>query len=467
MSKRSKPQRRRRAARTLVGLRRWQTRLQTIRCAQPFINADVLQIITEYTAQISSVLFQRRVSKQWYGAVTEAVGFLNGQDWKSLVWWLDSPLQLSTHFTYAKPGAIVRFMAVCLRERLEELVIVRLPTYRPTRREEWSLKLLGEHNDCLKRIHLRYTEVQDVAVLGRFSALEQVRVETCTFNVFDATIFPKMPALKELSLTLPHLLCGCLHDGSIAVLAQIASLASLSLRDCMNITNVSPLSSCLVLEELTLDCTGIDAAGIEGLERIPTLRKLSMSECGRLRDVTCLQRCVSLETLIVYGSPLTSMGLRGLDNISTLRHLNVGASDVLTVVGLISSRALTSLDLSGTNVDNAGIAGLENIASLTQLNLKGCTRITSVCLLRMSRSIWGLNLSETGITAAGLVGLDEIPTLEIVALEHCRKLTDVRSLRGCRSLRTLSVSGTPLMAGGLEGLESVARFIPVVHPWLQ
>jgi hypothetical protein len=89
-----------------------------MRRAQPFINADVLQIITEYTAQISSILCQRCVSKRWYGAVTEAIGFLNGRNWKSLVWW-SVVSQLSTHFTYANPGAIVRFMAVCLRERLE------------------------------------------------------------------------------------------------------------------------------------------------------------------------------------------------------------------------------------------------------------------------------------------------------------------------------------------------------------
>jgi hypothetical protein len=41
--------------------------------AQPCIkNVHVLQIITEYIAQIGSILFQRGVSKRWYGAVTEA-----------------------------------------------------------------------------------------------------------------------------------------------------------------------------------------------------------------------------------------------------------------------------------------------------------------------------------------------------------------------------------------------------------
>jgi hypothetical protein len=446
----------------VVGLPSGQTRLQTMRRAQPFINADVLQIITEYTAQMSSILCQRRVSKRWYGAVTEAIGFLNGQDWKSLEWSVP-PQQLSTHFTDVKPGAIVGFTAVCLRERLEKLVILRLMIYG-TRRERWSLRPLGERNACLKRLHFRYVDVRDVAVLARLSALEQIRFEACTFDVLDLMVFAEMPALKELSLTFDW--CGVLDNGSIAVLAQIAALTSLSLSHCSNVTNVSPLSSCRVLEELTLNRTSVDAAGIEGLARIPTLRKLYLRECRGLRDVTCLQRCVSLETLVLNGAAVTSMGLRGLENIPGLRSLNIGASDLSTVVGPSSSRTLTSLDLSETDVDDAGIAGLESIASLTQLDLNCCTRITSVRSLRMSRSIRGLDLSTTGITAAGLVGLNEIPTLEIVIFQFCGKLTDVRSLRGCRSLRSLWVAGTPLAAEGLEGLESVAHSSPVVRPWL-
>jgi hypothetical protein len=500
MSKRSLQQRRPRATTTpdLRQPRRAQPRRHTLCLARPFINADVFQIITEYTDQISSILCQRGVSKRWYGAVTEAIGFLNGRDWGRLEWWsVCLPQHLSTRFTYTDPGAIVSFMAVCLRERLEKLIITRPVTYS-THREGWSLRLLGERSDCLTHLHFRYIDVRDVAVLGRFSALEEVLFDDCTLDRFDTMVFAEMPALKELSLSdcqpldahwcssvqvAPPIdlsvlhqcksllrlnldLCDFVDNGSIAMLAQISSLTSLSLSGCINVTNVSPLSSCLALEELTLSLTRVDAAGIGGLARIPTLRKLYLLECRQLRGVTCLQGCVSLETLVLKGSPVTSTGLRGLGKIPTLRSLNIGgAYCVLTVVGLSSSRALTSLDLSGTNVDDAGIAKLANIASLTRLDLKGCGHITSVCSLRMSRSIWGVNLSETFITAAGLVGLNEIPTLEIVFLEHCHKLTDVRSLRGCRSLRTLSVAGTQLMAGGLEGLESVARFVPVVYPW--
>jgi hypothetical protein len=262
-----------------------------MRPAQPFINADVLQIITEYTAQISSISCQRGVSKRWYGAVTEALGFLNGRDWGTLEWWSAClPQHLSTRFPYADPEVIARFMAVCLRERLEKLIITR-PTTHNIRLERWSLRLLGERNDCLKYLHLRHIDVRDVAVLSRFSALERLHFEECTFDVIDVRVLAEMHSLKELSLSgcQPLDVCRCgslrrqnldlcvsLDNGSIAMLSRIASLTSLSLSDCVNVTNVSPFSSCLALEELTLIRTAVDAAGIEGLERIPTLRKLDL-----------------------------------------------------------------------------------------------------------------------------------------------------------------------------------------------
>jgi hypothetical protein len=296
-------------------MRHAQPRLQTTRRAQPFINADVLQIITEYTARISGILCQRGVSKQWYGAVKEAIGFLNGRHWTSLEWGPNSPL-LPTHFKDVDLGAVLRLIVVCLRERLERLVVFRGSQGYRVARGRWPVWLLGERNEVLKYLQLHHISVCDAAFLGNFSALEQVLFEGCTLDVRDVTAFAEMPSLTNLSLSscqttlslsslhqCKSLLslnldsCQFVDNGSVAMLAQISSLTFLSLSRCVNVTNASPLSSCRVLEELTLDCTGVDAAGIKGLERTPKLRKLYLRDCRQLRDVTCLQGCVSLETL--------------------------------------------------------------------------------------------------------------------------------------------------------------------------
>jgi hypothetical protein len=498
MPKRSVQRRRPRATTTsgLRQLRRAQPRRQSVCSARPFINADVLQIITEYTAKISSILCQRTVSKLWYGAVTQTIGLLNGRNWKSLhcgpsgfsvsaAEEVETTRFVNKHFKKVKIRAVLRLMTVCLRRQLEKLTIIWCAQAHRSAREEWSVRLLGERNDRLKQLQLSCIDVCDVGALGCFSALEQLSFCDCKLDVGDVTAFAEMPALTQLGLSscLSKLDLSPLHrcqslrslaldscrfvdNNSIPIFAQIAALTFLNLAHCSRVTNISALASCPALYQLTLDFTDIDAAGIHGLERIPTLQILSLQACPKLCDVACLQRCVSLVALLLTGSPLTNEGLRGLENIRTLHSLWIGDCGVSTVACLGSSRALTSLHLSGTKVNNAGIAGLEGTASLTELDLKGCKQITSVQVLGASRSVRILNLAETRVTAEGIAALSKIPTLEAVALMRCHKLNDLRDLRGCRSLRKLWLAGTVIADGGLEGLESVVSFDDPGH-WLQ
>jgi hypothetical protein len=345
--------------------RRAQPRRQASCPARP-INADVLQIITEYTAQISSVLCQRTVSKLWHGAVTQAIGFLNGRNWKSVQWFPDSLLPtakekettrvIKEHFKNVKMGAVLRLMTVCLRRQLEKLIVIWSGTQaHRSVREEWSVRLLGERNDRLKQLQLFCIDVCDVGALGCFSALERIDFYDCTLDVGDVTAFAEMPSLTQLSLSLYQskldlsslhrcqLLrslsldaCQFVDNNSIPIFAQIPALTSLFLARCSHVTNVSALASCPALCRLTLDYTGIDAAGIHGLERIPTLQILSLRACPNLCDLTCLQRCVSLVTLLLSFSPLTNEGLRGLENIRTLRTLTLSDWLPTRVLGLIS-----------------------------------------------------------------------------------------------------------------------------------
>jgi hypothetical protein len=498
MPKRSVQQRRPRATTTsdMRQPRRAQPLRQTGCSARLVINADVLQIITEYTAQISSVLCQRTVSKLWYGAVTQAIGFLNGRNWKSVqcgpsLWVSIAEEEETTrfvneHFKNVKIGPVLRLMTVCLQRQLEKLIVTwSWIQAQGSARDKWSVRLLGERNDCLKQLQLFRIDVCDVCVLRCFSALEQINFYDCTLDVDHVTAFAVMPSLTQLSLsscqskldlyflhwcqTLRSLAldsCSFVDNNSIPIFARIPALTSLFLARCSHVTNVSALASCPALNELNLNNTDVDAAGLHGLERIPTLQVLSLRACPKLCDVTCLQRCVSLATLDLTGSPLTNEGLRGLEDIRTLHSLTLGNSGVSTVACLSSCRALTSLELSWTKVNDAGVAGLEEIASLTDLDLKGCKQITCVRVLGASRSIRILNLAETSITAEGIAALSKIPTLEAVALVRCQKLNDVRSLRGCRSLRKIWLADTFIVDGGLEGLESVVNFRDP-RQWLQ
>jgi hypothetical protein len=51
---------------------------------RPFIPADLVQNTAEYLGRVAGLLSFRGVSTEWQGAVSDAVGFLNGRCWDRL-----------------------------------------------------------------------------------------------------------------------------------------------------------------------------------------------------------------------------------------------------------------------------------------------------------------------------------------------------------------------------------------------
>jgi hypothetical protein len=203
----------------------------------------VLQIITEYTAQITSVLSQRTVSKLWYGAVTQAIGFLNGRNWKSVQCGPSSIAEevettrfVNEHFKNVKIGAVLRLMTVCLQRQLEKLIVTWTwiqALSDGSARDKWSVRLLGKRNDCLKQLQLFGIDVCDVGVLGCFSALEQISFYDCTLDVGHVTAFAEMPSLTELSLR------SCQSTLDLSSLHRCQTIRSLSLDSCSFVDNNS------------------------------------------------------------------------------------------------------------------------------------------------------------------------------------------------------------------------------------
>jgi hypothetical protein len=56
-----------------------------LRSRRPFIPADLVQNTAEYLGRVAGLLSFRGVSTEWQGAVSDAVGFLNGRCWNRLV----------------------------------------------------------------------------------------------------------------------------------------------------------------------------------------------------------------------------------------------------------------------------------------------------------------------------------------------------------------------------------------------
>jgi hypothetical protein len=110
---------------------------------------DLVQNTAEYLVCVAGLLSFRGVSTEWQGAVSDAVGYLNGRCWNRFeLGDFEGPLWTSLRVD--DPIVVARCAVLCLRSRLETLewiglcnIDLRLP-----------LQLLGENNTTLTTLSL-------------------------------------------------------------------------------------------------------------------------------------------------------------------------------------------------------------------------------------------------------------------------------------------------------------------------
>jgi Leucine-rich repeat (LRR) protein len=467
---------------------------------RPFIPADLVQNTAEYLGRVAGFLSFRGVSTEWQGAVSDAVGFLNGRCWNRLECnERSSPVdwnELWTRLRVNDAGVVARCAVLCLRHRLETV------TCRGYHFAWFPLRLLGETNEALVTLSLHGARpLHDLSCLLGCVALRELSLHgTQVTNEIFAGLGPLLARLHKLDLS------KCKRLKAISNLAPATSLRELNLADS-KVTDLRGLEELVALE--TLDVTGIsitdlsilrqchrlvtlsakgditalesiiqaaspslvdcrlhidrpvsaldsrslsclrrstvlkfhdlDNASLQGLEEIPSLEHLDLFGAG-VDDVRSLAGCRALKELRLTHSLLSNAGIIGLERIATMKVLNLAhCYHITSVASLRHCTALSELLLDGTYVTNAGIAGLECIVTLTKLSLVYCNLITSVSSLRHSPSLRELNISYTGVTAAGTAGLDEIGTLQCLTAGGRTQL-DASTLRRCRSLREVDLS---------------------------
>jgi Leucine-rich repeat (LRR) protein len=484
---------------------------------RPFIPADLVQNTAEYLGRVARLLSFRGVSTEWQGAVSDAVGFLNGRCWNRLernessshlgsdVLWIRLRLE--------KADVVARCAVLCLRSRLETVVCNWTCV-----RVWFPLRLLGETNETLVTLSLHGAlSVDDLSCLLGCVALRELSLHgTRVTNESFAGLRPLLARLHKLDLS------KCKQLKAISNLAPATSLRELNLAysrvedlggleklialETLDVTNIrttdlSILRQCprlvtlsakgdinalesiihaaapslvdcrlhidrpvSALDSRSLSCLrrstvlkfrDLDNALLQGLEEIPSLQLLDLEGTG-VDDVRSLAGCHALRELKLKGSLMSDVGIVGLERIATLEVLNLAHCELITsVTSLRHCTALRELILDGTRVTDAGIAGLECIVTLTKLSLVNCNFITSVSSLRHSPSLQELHISLTRMTAAGTTGLDEIGTLQCLKAGGRTQL-DASTLCRCRSLREVDLSGADVTASVLAALADVS-----------
>jgi hypothetical protein len=322
-----------------------------------WIPLDLVQNTAEYLGCVPSLLSFRGVSTGWQGAVSDAVGFLNGRCWTRLKLRRqcgeDGPLWTSLCLDDA--AVIARCALLCLAPRLETFAWLYMADQL-----DFALRLLGESNTVLTALSLRELHRDDSKRTMDLSGLQNCH------------------ALKTFYLT-----DSGVTDAGIRGLELIPTLENLNLWHCTRVTDVSFLRNCRALKWLDLATTSLTDAGIRGLELIPTLDELSLRDCKEITDVSFLQNCRALKKLVLTWTSVTDTGIRGLELIPALEELNVRRCRRITDVNFLQNcRALKTLSLQSTNVTDAGIRGLELIPTLVVLNLCECHQLRDLSALR-------------------------------------------------------------------------------------
>jgi hypothetical protein len=446
-----------------------------------FIPADVLQIITEYTDRITSVLSHRSVSRRWYRAVGLAMSFLNNRNSTSVGYLPSSEWVLRRHFDEDDCRTVLHCCVLCMRDRLEQLA-VDAPDPAP-----WPMRLLGERNDTLKCLLLEGIAVDEghVGALQHYTALrsvwfvegpldsamletlvlllpslESLRMKQCDY-VRDVSMLARCQALRELRLN--SMSEFNVQDSCVDALARIRTLTSLSLACCPHIRDVSGLVACPALETLDLYNTGVDAAGISGLERIPTLRSLNVSGCHELRDVSSLRGSASLQTLALSlgNADVGNAGYQGLDLLPVLQKLDVDFMDGGDVADLLRRLQLpTSLQhlvvRDCSFKDCAALTGIERILPLETLDFEGCKFLRNASWLTNCASLRSLSLKRCkSLVDSGIGRFGGMKTLTELNLADCGRIKNVACLRSSTSLRALNLARTSITSSGIAGLECI------------
>jgi Leucine-rich repeat (LRR) protein len=488
---------------------------EQLHSTRPFIPTDLVQNTAEYLGRVAGLLSFHGVSTEWQGAVSDAVGFLNGRCWNRLerhrfLVSIDSD-ELWARLRLDDAEVVARCAVLCLRPRLTWLICAGSPSVFP-------LRLLGETNETLVTLSLHGAlPLEDLSCLLGCVALGELSLHgTQVTNESFAGLGPLLARLHKLNLS------GCkqlkaisnlapatslreltLADSSVADLLGLDKLVALEtvdvtsirtedlsiLRQCPRLVTLTAKGDITALERIihaaapslvgcrlhidrpvraldsrSLSCLrrstaltfrDLDNASLQGLEEIPSLELLDLFHT-RIDDVRSLAGCRALKELILQRSGVNDVGIIGLERIATLEVLNLAhCSRITSVTSLRHCTALRVLSLAGTSVTEAGIAGLECIVTLTKLSLVYCDFITSVFSLRHSPSLRELDISHTQFTAAGTTGLDEIGTLEVLKLSFCREVHDVSALARSVSLRKLHLDSAAVSDAGIAGLERI------------
>jgi internalin A len=285
----------------------------------------------------------------------------------------------------------------------------------------------------------------DIRLLSNINGLRRLYLSDLDFRGLDLDPFSSIGALESLTITE-----SLITESQLAFTSRLTRLSEITVSGCelagdflLKIPNARDikgvhlsrirglkgsninrfLGAATAIEDLFLDSNGLTNADLIAVAQLTECKNLFLRDNRSLTSDVC-RYFVPMRSLSYLNLSGTLVGDTGVEELSRLG-------------GLIS------LELANTPIGD----GLKNLAGLDKLKELGLanTRVGDKGLegIVRSRNLKNLNLSGTLVTDTGLMHLSGLKSLEVLKLSKAR-VSDgsVHTLAGLRNLVRLDLSGT-------------------------
>lgn len=260
-----------------------------------------------------------------------------------------------------------------------------------------------------------YVQSKELALLQELPALEYLNFCGLMVNDEKLSIIGKLTWITQLSIG------GSEVSAGLANLKNFKSLRYLSLAALRNLNldrDLSYITALTDLEELDLQDSPVNDAGLSHLSNLQKLRRLNLLKRSPIGKITGagmvhLKNLKSLEELTLPRGA-SYAGIEHLAALDALKKINLWGDDVTdkSMPVLAQMKSLENLEISSRNVTDGGIEKLAQCPHLKSLSLQNMP-ITEAALSNLSKikTLTSLSFWNTNINGKGFSFLKELPQL--------------------------------------------------------
>jgi len=271
------------------------------------------------------------------------------------------------------------------------------------------------------RLPATTTNKQLAEYVRRKPNIENLYLNSCR-NITDISPLASLSRLSLLSMDW----CSKVED--ISPLTNLTSLRQLNLHRCDSLVDLTPLTKIASLRVLHLPPTTTDEKLAQVSTHLPQLEKLVLKDCHQITDISPVAGLTNLMHLEMNYAP-ELVDIAPLAGLTRLKVLDLKNTQVQDLGPLAKLSGLEWLYLSNNKRVN-DISPLKDLTNLRILSLDSCKGVSDITPLSKLTKLTILNLSGLE-EISDISALSNLSQLRNLYLRRCKKisLTQIRELR--------------------------------------